>query len=55
MILVNNMCMLLSISMIILTRLSVSKAMSQYKILAASTLLCFIIPVIVRKGKFLKI
>ena len=48
------MCMLLSISMIILTRLSVSKAMSQYKILAASTLLCFIIPVIVRKGKFLK-
>ena len=53
MILVNNMCMLLSISMIILTRLSVSKAMSQYKILAASTLLCFIIPVIVRKGKFL--
>ena len=54
MILVNNMCMLLSISMIILTRLSVSKAMSQYKILAASTLLCFIIPVIVRKGKFLK-
>ena len=54
MILLNNMCMLLSISMIILTRLSVSKAMSQYKILAASTLLCFIIPVIVRKGKFLK-
>ena len=54
MILVNNMCMLLSISMIILTRLSVSKAMSQYKILAASTLLCFIIPVIVRKGKFLE-
>ena len=37
MILVNNMCMLLSISMIILTRLSASKAMSQYKILAAST------------------
>lgn len=31
MLLVNNMCMLLSISMIILTRLSVSKAMSQYK------------------------
>ena len=49
MILVNNMCMLLSISMIILTRLSVSKAMSQYKILAASTLLCFIIPVILCK------
>ena len=51
---VQILCMLLSISMIILTRLSVSKAMSQYKILAASTLLCFIIPVIVRKGKFLK-
>lgn len=30
------------------------KGYVQYKILAASTLLCFIIPVIVRKGKFLK-
>ena len=54
MILLNNMCMLLSVSMIMLTRLSVDKALVQYKIMTASTLVCFIIPVIVRKAKFLK-
>ncbi|MGN0315720.1 MAG: FtsW/RodA/SpoVE family cell cycle protein [Fusicatenibacter sp.] len=54
MILVNNMCMLLSISIIMLTRLNISKAVSQFHIMAASTLICFIIPVVVRKVKFLK-
>ncbi|MDD7739803.1 MAG: FtsW/RodA/SpoVE family cell cycle protein, partial [Lachnospiraceae bacterium] len=54
MILVNNMCMLLSISIIMLTRLSIAKASSQFNIMALSTLICFIIPVVVRKAKFLK-
>lgn len=53
-ILLNNMCMLLSIGLIILTRLSVSKAQSQFKIMAAATVLSLIVTVIIRKVRVLK-
>lgn len=54
MILLNNMCMLLCIGLIILTRLSVPKAQSQFKIIVLSTVLSFVVPVIIRKVKILK-
>ena len=54
MILLNNMCMMLCIGLIILTRLRVSSAQSQFKIIVLSTVLSFIAIVIIRKVKILK-
>ena len=54
MILLNNMCMLLCIGLIMLTRLNVARAETQFKIIVISTLLSFIVPVIIRKVKILK-
>lgn len=51
---VNNMCMLLSIGFIMLSRLDFDKAVKQFEIVALGTALSFIVPVIVRKMKFLK-
>lgn len=51
---VNNMCMLLSIGFIILTRLDYAKAMRQFEICVAATILCTLIPLIIHKLKFLR-
>lgn len=52
--LVNNMCMLLLIGFIMLTRLSIDKAIRQFIIAAAAMVLTLVIPVLVRKVKFLR-
>ena len=51
---VNNMCMLLAISFVILTRLSFEKAVKQFLIVTVSLAAAMIIPFFVRKLKFLK-
>ncbi len=53
MLIVNNMCMLLSISFIMLGRLNFDKAVKQFQIVGIGLVLSFFIPVIVRKMKFL--
>lgn len=50
----NNMCMLLSIGFIIISRLDFKKAMKQYQIVVLAMILSFIVPVMVRKIKKLK-
>ncbi|MBO5521162.1 MAG: FtsW/RodA/SpoVE family cell cycle protein [Eubacterium sp.] len=51
-ILLNTMCMLLSVGLVIQTRLGTDKALKQFIIAAVSTMLCFIIPVFVRKVRW---
>ena len=51
---VNNMCMLLSISFVMLTRLSYGKALRQFIIVAVSLAVALVIPYFVHKFKFLK-
>ena len=51
--LVNNMCMLLAIGFIILTRLSYTKAVKQCVIVAGSVLVSLAVPVLIRKIKSL--
>lgn len=51
---VNNMCMLLSISFVILTRLSYEKAIKQFIIVTGSLIVALLIPFFVHKFKFLK-
>lgn len=46
---VNNMCMLITVGFIMLTRLSYDQAMKQFQILVAGTVIALIIPVIIRK------
>ena len=45
----NNMIMLLCIGMIILTRISLDKAIRQFAFVVAGTILAFIIPIILQK------
>lgn len=52
--LVNNMCMLITIGFIILTRLSLEKAIKQFIIVTGSLIVAMIIPFFVHKFKFLK-
>lgn len=52
--LINNMCMLLSVSFVMLTRLSYDKAARQFIIVTASLAIALIIPFFVHKFKFLK-
>lgn len=52
--LVNNMCTLLSISFVILTRLDFSKAIRQFIIVMGSLAVALMIPYFVHKFKFLK-
>lgn len=52
--LINNMCMLLSISFVILTRLDYSKAIKQFAIASGSIAISMVIPFVVNKFKFLK-
>lgn len=53
MLIVNNMCMLLSIGFIMLSRLNFDKAVKQFQIVVIGLAISFFIPVIVRKMKFL--
>lgn len=50
---VNNMCMLLTVGLIILTRLSEAKAIKQFVIAAVASLITMIIPFVMHKVKFL--
>lgn len=50
----NNMCMLLVIGFIILTRLSYDKAVKQYTIAVIASAITIIVPVFVRKIRFLR-
>lgn len=52
--LVNNMCMLLAIGFIMITRLSYSKGLKQFIICAAATVVAFFIPAIIKRIKWLK-
>ncbi len=51
---INNMCMLLCVSFIILTRLSYSRSVKQFKIVLASLILSLIIPYFISHLKFIK-
>ena len=50
---VNNMCMLMAIGFIMITRLSYSLAVKQFLIVSASVAISLVIPVIIRKVKAL--
>lgn len=52
--LINNTCLLLTIGLIILTRLSYNKAVKQFFIVTASFIIGFFIPKIIQKIDFLK-
>ena len=52
--LINNICLLLSIGFAILTRLSYEKAIKQFIIVTASLIVAMIIPFFIDKFKFLK-
>ena len=49
--LLNNMCMLLGIGMIMVSRLSVEKSIRQFKIIALSYVICMFVPLIVCRLK----
>ena len=51
-ILLNTMCMILSIGLVIQSRLGMDNARKQFIIAAFATMLCFIIPVFVRKVRW---
>lgn len=51
---VNNMCMLLSIGFVVLTRLNFKSAVKQFIIVTGSLVIALTIPFFVRKFKFLK-
>lgn len=52
--LINNMCMLLDIGFIMLSRLSFDKAVRQYLIAVAAMVVTLIIPVLIRKVRFVR-
>lgn len=52
--LVNNMCMLLAIGFIILTRLSFEKAIKQFTIAVAAMIFALIIPFCIKKIRFIR-
>lgn len=51
--LINNMCMLLSISFVVLTRLSFDKAIRQFIIVAVSVFICMFIPFVIKRFRYL--
>ncbi len=51
--LLNNMCMLIGIGMIMVSRLDVDKAIRQFKIILVSYIICMFVPLIVSRVKFL--
>ncbi|MBO5371343.1 MAG: FtsW/RodA/SpoVE family cell cycle protein [Lachnospiraceae bacterium] len=52
--LVNNMCMLLAIGFIILTRLSVERAFKQFGIAVAAMFLALVVPFMIKKIRFIR-
>lgn len=52
--LVNNMCMLISIGLIIIARISFDKAIKQFIIVVASSVITLVIPVLMKKIKSLR-
>lgn len=54
MLLLNNMCMLLSVGFIMLCRLDLASAQKQLLIVAAGSAIALVIPVMIRKMRFLK-
>ena len=52
--LINNMCLLLSVGLIMLTRLDISSAMKQLAIAAAGSGISLVIPAAIRRMKFLR-
>lgn len=52
-VILNNMCMLLSIGLVILSRLTFDKAIKQFTIFCASIIFSLFIPVIISKVRFL--
>lgn len=54
MLLLNNMCMLLSVGFIMLCRLDIASASKQLLIVACGSVVALVIPVMIRKMKFLK-
>lgn len=52
-VLLNNMCMLLSIGFLILTRLDYDKALRQFKIVTVSLIIGLAIPYLIKKFRFL--
>lgn len=50
---VNHMCMLISIGFIMITRLSYEQSIKQFKIVAISTVIALLVPLIVRKVRIL--
>ncbi len=50
----NNMCMLLAIGFIILTRLNQDKAIKQFAIVAVSSVITLLIPVLIRRIRYLR-
>ena len=51
--LLNNMCMLLGIGMVTISRLDLDKAIRQFEIIALCYVLCMFIPIIIYKTNFL--
>lgn len=51
--LLNNMCMLLGIGMVMVSRLSIDKAVRQFKIIVLSYVICMIVPLLICKLKIL--
>lgn len=51
--LLNNMCMLIGIGMIMVSRLDVDKAVRQFKIILVSYIICMFVPLIVSRVKLL--
>lgn len=53
-VLLNNCCMFLCISFIILTRLSITQSISQFKIVVMATIITMFVPYLLNRMKFLK-
>lgn len=51
--LINNMCMLTCIGFIMITRLNYDKSIKQFKIAVASTVIALLIPLLIRKLRFI--
>ena len=51
--LINNMCMLICIGFIMITRLSYEQSLKQFKIAVFATIVALLVPVIIRKLRFI--
>lgn len=51
--LINNMCMLISVGFIMITRLSYDQCVKQFKIAVAASVVALLIPILIRKLRFI--